>query len=134
MSPVREPPSAPLVWRLGLTRGALAAVLGLTAAVVAGFFRVENLAHQGQQARQALCAVKESTRDQIRTSIQFLVDIGTTGREFRRFFADDLDLLAVALELQRHPRKPIPGISETDILQGIARQQKFLKSLDNLNC
>lgn len=110
MKRVSEPPHAPLVWHLGMTKGALVATVLLVIAIVLGFFRVESLSRRGEEARRALCAVKESTRQQVRAQVQFLADI------------------------EAGTRPPIVGISEADILQGIARQQRFLKSLDNLKC
>jgi hypothetical protein len=93
-----------------MTKGALRAVVLLTIAIGLGFWRLEVLSHRGDQAARALCAVQASTREQIRQSVQFLADI------------------------KAGKRPPIQGISETDILAGIVRQQKFLKALDILNC
>ncbi len=105
-----EPASSGVVWRLGMTRGALISVVVLTIAIGIGFWRLEMVSAQGASAKNALCAVRQTTREQVRAQVKFLADV-KTGK-----------------------RPPVPGISDADILESIRRQQKFLSSLDPLDC
>ncbi len=89
----------------------LIVMINLTTVLI--WSRIDNLSRiqeQNRTALVALCASKTQTQAQVAASEQYLLDV-KTGK-----------------------RQPIAGISEADILTGIARQHTYLKALSVLAC
>jgi len=76
---MHEPPSAPVVWRLGMTKGALVAVCLLTVAVGFGFWQVQDAADTAKDAAVRARAVARQTTLNVEKNtdaIQFICQTG----------------------------------------------------------